>query len=276
MAVAQQGKHVPTCISYRNFALKYHFQVTPAAYSHMVHSLVSFADGKVGVFLEGGYFIESLAEGVAMSLRALLGYPCLSLGSLAPPDDSLVSTNLNAISMLRKPWNCFNLQGEFNIKTYDIMKEIDCHVPVLIFKGENLGDENGEFYEVNDEKTIAEAHKTMKNLKAKYDLDLKRLNLSENLPVAMVCSEEMRKYLQRFELFQRVCHLPPRKATKQELKLLYDFDATEEMELKMDNDLINFGKLCKVVHTVCNDQAKSGKTIFSVRSLSIFSQISAS
>ena len=35
-----------------------------------------------------GYFVESLAEGVAMSLRALLGEPCLSLDALPCPDDS--------------------------------------------------------------------------------------------------------------------------------------------------------------------------------------------
>ena len=48
-------------------------KVTPAAYGHLIHSLMAFADGKIGVFLEGGYFIDSLAEGAAMTLRALLG-----------------------------------------------------------------------------------------------------------------------------------------------------------------------------------------------------------
>ena len=39
-------------------------------------------------FFFSGYFVESLAEGVAMSLRALLGEPCLSLDALPCPDDS--------------------------------------------------------------------------------------------------------------------------------------------------------------------------------------------
>ena len=67
-------------------------------------SLMAFAKGKVGVFLEGGYFIDSLKEGVAMSLRALLGEPCISLGPLPPPDDSVVETILNLIAMQKSVW----------------------------------------------------------------------------------------------------------------------------------------------------------------------------
>ena len=29
-------------------------KVTPAAYGHLIHTLMSFAEGRVGVFLEGG------------------------------------------------------------------------------------------------------------------------------------------------------------------------------------------------------------------------------
>ena len=29
-------------------------KVTPAAYGHLIHSLMSFAEGQIGVFLEGG------------------------------------------------------------------------------------------------------------------------------------------------------------------------------------------------------------------------------
>ena len=40
------------------------------------------------IILFSGYFVESLAEGVAMSLRALLGEPCMSLEALPCPDNS--------------------------------------------------------------------------------------------------------------------------------------------------------------------------------------------
>ena len=98
-------------------------KVTPAAYGHLIHTLMSFAEGRVGVFLEGGYFVESLAEGVAMSLRALLGEPCLSLEALPCPDNSTVETNLNVISMQRSIWQCLAVQDDFNILKYVIMKK---------------------------------------------------------------------------------------------------------------------------------------------------------
>ena len=43
------------------------------------------------------------------------------------------------------------------------MKETDCHVPALIYKGQGLyeGSHTGESYEINDEATIAAATKEM-------------------------------------------------------------------------------------------------------------------
>ena len=53
--------------------------VSPACFSHLTHSLMSLAGGKVCAVLEGGYFPPSLAEGAALTLRSLLGDPCPSL-----------------------------------------------------------------------------------------------------------------------------------------------------------------------------------------------------
>lgn len=54
-------------------------RIMPAAYGHMISSLMALANGKVAVVLEGGYFVPTVAEGSAMCLRALLGDYCLSL-----------------------------------------------------------------------------------------------------------------------------------------------------------------------------------------------------
>ena len=91
-----------------------------------------------------------------MTLRALLGEPCFSLGALPCPDDSTVETNLNVISMQRSVWQSLSVQEDFNILKYDIMKETDCHVPALIYKGQALAEANetGEDYETNDKATI--------------------------------------------------------------------------------------------------------------------------
>ena len=72
-----------------------------------------------------------------------------------------VETNLNVISMQRSVWQCLAVQDDFNILKYDIMKETDCHVPALVYKGQTLKDagEFGEDYETNDNDTIDAATK---------------------------------------------------------------------------------------------------------------------
>ncbi|XP_022236612.1 histone deacetylase 6-like isoform X2 [Limulus polyphemus] len=91
-------------------------EVTPAAYSHLLHSLMGLAGGKVCVVLEGGYCIPSLAEGVALSLRTLLGDPCPDIGPVAQPSESVVETILNVIASLRPFWHSLQLQGSYHEK----------------------------------------------------------------------------------------------------------------------------------------------------------------
>ena len=49
-------------------------KVTPAAYGHLIHTLMSFAEGRVGVFLEGGknYFQPNWAGLAVLFSRQLL------------------------------------------------------------------------------------------------------------------------------------------------------------------------------------------------------------
>lgn len=51
-------------------------EITPAAYAHLVSPLLTLAQGHVAVILEGGYCLESLSEGAAITLKTLLGDPC--------------------------------------------------------------------------------------------------------------------------------------------------------------------------------------------------------
>lgn len=50
--------------------------ITPACYPHLLSPLLALADGKVAVILEGGYCLQSLSEGAALTLKGLLGDPC--------------------------------------------------------------------------------------------------------------------------------------------------------------------------------------------------------
>lgn len=60
-------------------------EVTPACYSHLLSPLMSLANGRIAVVLEGGYCLESLAEGAALTLKTLLGDPCPKMESLVTP-----------------------------------------------------------------------------------------------------------------------------------------------------------------------------------------------
>lgn len=72
-------------------------KITPAFYSHLLNPLMALACGKVAVVLEGGYCLESLAEGAALTLRALIGDPCPVVRPLEPPCERLI---------VNCSWNC--------------------------------------------------------------------------------------------------------------------------------------------------------------------------
>ena len=64
--------------------------VSPACFAHLAHSLRGLPGARVCALLEGGYFPPSLAEGAALTLRALLGDPVPALPQpLAPPNSSI-------------------------------------------------------------------------------------------------------------------------------------------------------------------------------------------
>ncbi|XP_076447346.1 protein deacetylase HDAC6-like [Babylonia areolata] len=82
--------------------------VSPAAYAHFIHMLSALCEGRLCTLLEGGYCLQSLTEGCAMTLRGLLGDPCPLLPPMAQPSDSIISSILNIIKVLRPHWRCFD------------------------------------------------------------------------------------------------------------------------------------------------------------------------
>jgi histone deacetylase 6 len=102
--------------------------VTPAAYAHFINALSALSNGKLCVLLEGGYCIKSLSEGVALTVRALLGYPTPRIETLTRPDPVFVDSLMNLISLLRPHWKCLtNLNdSETNgLKLSDYLKKWD-------------------------------------------------------------------------------------------------------------------------------------------------------
>lgn len=75
-------------------------EITPACYAHLLSPLMALAQGRMAVVLEGGYCLESLAEGAALTLRALLGDPCPILEPLCVPTDRFVKLLIKYPEML--------------------------------------------------------------------------------------------------------------------------------------------------------------------------------
>lgn len=114
-------------------------EVTPACYAHLIKSLSSLSNGKLAVVMEGGYCLRSLAEGAALTLRALLGHPTPQLPSMAPPCDVIRNTILDVIYSHRSYWECFKMQETWSLAEQENkepqMSVLERHSPRAIFCG---------------------------------------------------------------------------------------------------------------------------------------------
>nr|ACN94122.1 histone deacetylase 6 isoform B [Drosophila melanogaster] len=104
-------------------------EVTPACYPHLLNPLLRLADARVAVVLEGGYCLDSLAEGAALTLRSLLGDPCPPLVETVPlPRAELAQALLSCIAVHRPHWRCLQLQQTYDcVELQDRDKEEDLH-----------------------------------------------------------------------------------------------------------------------------------------------------
>ncbi|GAB7352903.1 hypothetical protein MBLNU459_g3492t1 [Dothideomycetes sp. NU459] len=103
--------------------------VSPAGYAHMTHMLMSLADGKVAVCLEGGYNLRSIAISALAVTRTLMGEPPDRLAN-SEPTASGVDTVQLVLRQQSKFWPCLSpkdpskhlkdLKGE---RLHDIIRE---------------------------------------------------------------------------------------------------------------------------------------------------------
>lgn len=95
-------------------------EITPECYPHLLSPLLTLANGKVAAVLEGGYCLQSLAEGAALTLRTLLGDPCPPLvDPLTEPCDSVQETILNCIQLHRPYWSSLQTNGTYTLEEYN-------------------------------------------------------------------------------------------------------------------------------------------------------------
>ena len=132
--------------------------LTPSFYAHATHSLKALANGKVckyyffegfsvifefynitfvGVVLEGGYCIESLADSAAYTLRTLLGDPPAPIKMRYPINQSVIESVLDVISVLRPYWSFIRFQKTFNRHNdYSIDEsQRKRHYPMIEYRG---------------------------------------------------------------------------------------------------------------------------------------------
>ncbi|XP_041801487.1 histone deacetylase 6 [Chelmon rostratus] len=78
--------------------------VTPQCFHILTHMLMSLAEGRLVLTLEGGYNLQSTAEGAAACVRALLGGACPPLTPPTAPSDSALQSISQTVSALYPHW----------------------------------------------------------------------------------------------------------------------------------------------------------------------------
>lgn len=103
--------------------------VSPAGYAHMTHALMSLADGKVAVCLEGGYNLRSIAVSALAVTRTLMGEPPDRLIQTEPTTSGVDTVKL-VLRQQSKFWPCLypknpaNRLGDLDgVRSHDLIRE---------------------------------------------------------------------------------------------------------------------------------------------------------
>lgn len=226
-------------------------RVKPITYHVLCQSLMGLANGKMVVLLEGGYNLLSLAEGAAMTLRALIGYPCPRLDESFiefRPHNSVIQTILDSIWALRPQWNTLHLQGFFERFKPDSgashggdVDQRPKYAPVATYEGTtSYSDQKPEKFELDgvscpkDEAQQASVCEAIKSIISRQDLSIpqncfskRTLLISDDRMILHKCHEahpekperyiSIKKRLQDSGLYDRCTIGVPRLATEEEI-----------------------------------------------------------
>ncbi|KAL0279876.1 UNVERIFIED_CONTAM: hypothetical protein PYX00_001345 [Menopon gallinae] len=234
--------------------------VSPACFAHLTAHLMSLARGKVAVLLEGGYCIDSLAEGAALTLRTLIGAPAPALHNLGHPMDSVVDSILNVVYAHRPYWHCFQLQESFSVsenpdtknekKAITYFSDANRYIPKVKFEGvlekvKPAAYETRNCYPVLKPEDALKAEEKLEYLKSitelSYPVDRVAIAYNEDMvvhrsPVLVDHPEKPERILaiydkyEEFGIINRCVMLPKRLAAKKEILLAHKESYVMEIE----------------------------------------------
>lgn len=101
--------------------------VTPACFHMLTHLLMSLAEGRLILALEGGYNLEETAEGAVSCVRALLGGACPSLTPPTAPSDSALQSISETISALYPHWTSLQVLEGCPVTDREVQRELTDH-----------------------------------------------------------------------------------------------------------------------------------------------------
>ncbi|XP_055910185.1 histone deacetylase 6 isoform X1 [Eupeodes corollae] len=200
-------------------------EVTPAFYPHLLNSFVKLAQSKIAVILEGGYCLESLAEGAALTLKTLLGDPCpLYVEDLTPPCESVQDTILNCIYAHRPFWRCLQIQQTYTMEELNnVNPQPDLHKVSRIFIGGPPLEERfptRDCYPVQSPETIQKLDARLQWLKAETNL---------SVPPVRVCYVYDEMMLEHQNMFEEG-HPEQPKRIKTIYDMHFDYGLLKRME----------------------------------------------
>lgn len=81
--------------------------VTPACYAHMTHMLMSLAEGRLAVCLEGGYNLKAISDSAVAVARTLMGEPPPKMAGGIPKINKEAARTLAKVQAYQAPyWEC--------------------------------------------------------------------------------------------------------------------------------------------------------------------------
>ncbi|XP_075976743.1 histone deacetylase 6 [Anticarsia gemmatalis] len=224
-------------------------ELTPACYAHLLHMLMAVCS-RVCVVLEGGYWLQSLAEGAALTLRTLLGHAPPALDQLSEPSDEIRESILNCIYVQKPFWNCYKFQptytctGAPNVCDEHKIK----HTVTVRWEGDETRPERfltRDCYPLQDDATKRRNDERLNYLRTVTDLTipqhavgyiydqamLKHKNICE--PGHVECPERILRIHERhrdYGLLQRVHELAARRATDEEILAVHTHEHLDRLK----------------------------------------------